>query len=67
LVADCDQLLVQVADTVLRQGQGMHGSFKPRDTLNFTAAIGRRLKAGYVDALPQQRRCRRDRGESHGA
>src|SRR6185437_5798502 len=43
---------VQIADTVLRQGQGMHGSFSRGDTLNFTAAIGPDFKAGYVDALP---------------
>jgi arylsulfatase A-like enzyme len=43
---------VQVADTVLRQGQGMHGSFSRGDTLNFTAAIGPDFKASYVDALP---------------
>jgi hypothetical protein len=43
---------VQVADTVLRQGQGMHGSFSRGDTLNFTAAFGPDFKAGYVDPLP---------------
>jgi Type I phosphodiesterase / nucleotide pyrophosphatase len=43
---------VQVADTVLRQGQGMHGSFSRGDTLNFTAALGPDFKSGYVDALP---------------
>ncbi|MBP1296721.1 alkaline phosphatase family protein [Bradyrhizobium elkanii] len=43
---------VQVADTVLRQGQGMHGSFSRGDTFNFTAAIGPDFKAGYVDPLP---------------
>jgi predicted AlkP superfamily pyrophosphatase or phosphodiesterase len=43
---------VHVADTVLRQGQGMHGSFSRGDTLNFTAAIGPDFKAGYVDPLP---------------
>jgi predicted AlkP superfamily pyrophosphatase or phosphodiesterase len=43
---------VQVADTVLRQGQGMHGSFSRGDTLNFTAAIGPDFKTGYVDPLP---------------
>jgi hypothetical protein len=43
---------VQVADTVLRQGQGMHGNFSRGDTLNFTAAIGPDFKSGYVDALP---------------
>src|ERR1043165_5628408 len=41
---------VQVADTVLRQGQGMHGSFGRGDTMNFMAAIGPSFKAGYVDA-----------------
>lgn len=43
---------VQVADAVLRQGQGMHGSFSRGDTLNFTAAIGPDFKSGFVDALP---------------
>jgi arylsulfatase A-like enzyme len=43
---------VEVADTGLRQGQGMHGSFSRGDTMNFTAAIGPDFKAGYVDALP---------------
>jgi predicted AlkP superfamily pyrophosphatase or phosphodiesterase len=51
----CDQptnCSVEVADTVLRQGQGMHGSFGRGDTLNFMAAIGPDFKSGYVDALP---------------
>ena len=51
----CDQptnCSVEVADTVLRQGQGMHGSFGRGDTMNFMAAIGPDFKAGYVDALP---------------
>src|SRR6202012_2997688 len=43
---------VEVADTVLRQGQGMHGSFGRGDTMNFMAAIGPDFKAGYADALP---------------
>jgi Type I phosphodiesterase / nucleotide pyrophosphatase len=43
---------VEISDTVLRQGQGMHGSFSRADTLNFMAAIGPDFKAGYVDALP---------------
>jgi hypothetical protein len=43
---------VQIADTVLRQGQGMHGSFSRGDTLNFTAAIGPDFKSGYVNPLP---------------
>jgi predicted AlkP superfamily pyrophosphatase or phosphodiesterase len=54
-VAGCDQptnCSVEVADTVLRQGQGMHGSFGRGDTLNFMAAIGPDFKTGYVDPLP---------------
>jgi arylsulfatase A-like enzyme len=43
---------VEIADTVLQQGQGMHGSFGRGDTLNFTAAIGPDFKAGYIDTLP---------------
>ena len=43
---------VSVADTVLRQGQGMHGSFSRGDTKNFMAAIGPDFKAGYIDELP---------------
>jgi hypothetical protein len=43
---------VEIADTVLRQGQGMHGSFSRGDTMNFMAAIGPDFKAGYADALP---------------
>lgn len=51
----CDQpaaCQVEIADTILRQGQGMHGSFGRGDTHNFMAAIGPDFKAGYVDALP---------------
>jgi len=43
---------VEVADTVLRQGQGMHGSFGRGDTLNFMAAIGPDFKTRYTDPLP---------------
>ena len=43
---------VEVADTVLRQGQGMHGSFSRGDTMNFMAAIGPDFKAGFVSELP---------------
>ncbi|MGB8401522.1 alkaline phosphatase family protein [Bradyrhizobium sp.] len=51
----CDEPVncsVEIADTVLRQGQGMHGSFSRGDTLNFMAAIGPDFKSGYVDPLP---------------
>jgi hypothetical protein len=51
----CDQpaaCQVEIADTILRQGQGMHGSFGRGDTHNFMAAIGPDFKAGFVDPLP---------------
>ncbi|WP_420131331.1 alkaline phosphatase family protein, partial [Rhodopseudomonas sp.] len=50
--AEPTQCSVQVADTVLRQGQGMHGSFSRGDTMNFMAATGPSFKAGFVDPLP---------------
>lgn len=43
---------VEVADTTLQQGQGMHGSFGRGDTLNFTAAIGPDFKRRFVDPAP---------------
>jgi len=42
----------EIADTPLRTGQGMHGSFGRGDTRNFMAAIGPDFKKGYTDALP---------------
>jgi hypothetical protein len=50
--AEPTQCSVQVADTVLRQGQGMHGSFSRGDTMNFMAASGPDFKAGFADPLP---------------
>ena len=43
---------VNVADTGLQQGQGMHGSFSRADTMNFMAAIGPSFKTGFVDEAP---------------
>jgi arylsulfatase A-like enzyme len=43
---------VEIADTPLQQGQGMHGSFSRADTMNFMAAIGPSFKRGYVDEAP---------------
>ena len=43
---------VEIADTVLQQGQGMHGTFSRADTMNFMAAIGPDFKAGFVDEAP---------------
>lgn len=51
----CDEPLlcaVEVADSRLQQGQGMHGNFSRADTMNFMAAAGPDFKAGYVDTLP---------------
>jgi arylsulfatase A-like enzyme len=43
---------VEIADTGLQQGQGMHGSFSRADTYNFQAAIGPDFKAGFIDPAP---------------
>jgi Type I phosphodiesterase / nucleotide pyrophosphatase len=48
----CDQptnCMIEIADSVLQQGQGMHGSFGRGDTLIFMAAIGPDFKTGFVD------------------
>jgi arylsulfatase A-like enzyme len=52
---DCAQPLtcaVEIADTGLQQGQGMHGSFSRADTMNFMAAIGPDFKTGFTDEAP---------------
>jgi hypothetical protein len=43
---------VEIADTGLQQGQGMHGSFSRADTMNFMAAVGPDFKEGYADGAP---------------
>jgi arylsulfatase A-like enzyme len=43
---------IEVADTGLQQGQGMHGSFSRADTHNFMAAIGPDFKGGFQDPDP---------------
>ncbi|HEY7246906.1 MAG TPA: alkaline phosphatase family protein, partial [Xanthobacteraceae bacterium] len=43
---------VEVADTVLRQGQGMHGSFSRADTWSFMAMQGPDFKQRLVDPAP---------------
>ncbi len=43
---------VEVADTVLQQGQGMHGSFSRADTWNFMAMQGPEFKSKFVDPAP---------------
>ncbi len=43
---------VEIADTGLQQGQGMHGSFGRGDTYNNMLAIGPDFKQGYTDNAP---------------
>jgi hypothetical protein len=43
---------VEIADTPLLQGQGMHGSLSRADTYNFQAAIGPDFKSKFVDRSP---------------
>ena len=43
---------VNIADTGLQQGQGMHGSFNRADTMNFMAAFGPSFKTAFVDEAP---------------
>jgi hypothetical protein len=43
---------VEVADTPLQQGQGMHGSFSRADTWNFMAMQGPDFKSKFVDPAP---------------
>ncbi|HVH85300.1 MAG TPA: alkaline phosphatase family protein [Terriglobales bacterium] len=46
------QTAVQVSDTALQEGQGMHGGFGRDSTYNNMAAIGPDFKKGFVDAVP---------------
>jgi hypothetical protein len=43
---------VEIADSPLQQGQGMHGSFSRADTFNNMAAIGPDFKQGFEDRSP---------------
>lgn len=43
---------IEVADTTLQEGQGMHGSFSRADTFNNMVAAGPDFKSGYVDHAP---------------
>lgn len=49
-----DDLLsaVQVSDTPLQEGQGMHGGFGRDSTFNNMAAVGPDFKQGFTDSLP---------------
>ncbi len=51
----CDEAAtcgVEVADTGLQQGQGMHGSFSRADTTSTLLAAGPDFRGGLRDALP---------------
>ncbi|HVY15180.1 MAG TPA: alkaline phosphatase family protein [Rhodopila sp.] len=43
---------VEVADTGLQQGQGMHGSFSRADTRNIMGAAGPDFRVKYIDPAP---------------
>jgi arylsulfatase A-like enzyme len=43
---------VQISDTSLQEGQGMHGGFGRESTLNNMAAIGPDFKSGFEDGAP---------------
>jgi hypothetical protein len=43
---------IEIGDTELQQGQGMHGTFGRQDTHNFMAAIGPDFKARFRDPAP---------------
>jgi arylsulfatase A-like enzyme len=46
------QTAVQISDTTLQEGQGMHGGFGRDSTYNNMAAMGPDFKRGFVDPLP---------------
>jgi len=43
---------VEISDTSLQTGQGMHGSFSRADTRNFMAALGPDFKQRFADPAP---------------
>lgn len=47
-----ERCAVEIADTSLQQGQGMHGGFGRGDTANFMAAYGPDFKKNFVDPAP---------------
>jgi hypothetical protein len=50
--ADPLQSAVQIADTTLQEGQGMHGSLGRDNTFNNMAAVGPDFKKGFIDLAP---------------
>jgi len=43
---------IEIADSGLQHGQGMHGTLARADTFNNIAAIGPDFKTGFVDTVP---------------
>jgi len=43
---------VEIADTALKQGQGMHGSFSRADTRNIMGAVGPDFRRHFDDTAP---------------
>jgi hypothetical protein len=43
---------VEIADTGLQQGQGMHGSFSRADTMNIMGMAGPSFRKAFVDTAP---------------
>ena len=43
---------IEIADSGLQEGQGMHGSLSRADTFNNIAFMGPDFKTGYVDGVP---------------
>ena len=50
--ADTTTCGVEVSDTVLQQGQGMHGSFSRADTRNVMGASGPDFRRGFLSDTP---------------
>ncbi len=49
---DGEMCAVEIADTPLAQGQGMHGSLSRAETRNFMAAVGPDFRTGFADQTP---------------
>jgi arylsulfatase A-like enzyme len=51
-VAEPTRRVVQISDSPLQQGQGMHGGLGRESTWNFMLAVGPDFRRGWVDELP---------------
>jgi hypothetical protein len=50
--ADPELCGLEIADTELQEGQGIHGAFGRQDTHNFMAAAGPDFRKGFADPAP---------------